>query len=432
VGGGLAGLFAAALVARAGRSVVLLEQARHLGGRATTQVRDGVHFNLGPHALYRNGHAFALLRELGVKFHGSEPKPGRALLVTRDGTDLLPIGASSLLRMRGLSFREKLRFARFLQRLPKIDPRPLDAIASSRWLEEELGGGALAATLGAFFRLATYCADLDELSAGAAVEQLQSALAGNVWYVDGGWQSLVDGLRERALANGARIETGTRVEGVREESERVLLVVSNGAPVHARAIVVAVPPEEAAPLLALERDAVFARWFAERRSARAACLDLALSRLPRPRQRFALGLDRPHYFSVHSGAARLAPDGLVVAHAARYLVHGEAAGAADAAAIEKELEALVDAVQPGWRELVVARRFLPAMTVAPALPRASEGGRRGRPRVTLAGRPRLFLAGDWVGEPGLLADAAAASAREAAARAIVACARASAAGAGAS
>ena len=71
VGGGLAGLSAAALVAQAGRSVAVFEQADEVGGRAATQVRQGISFNLGPHALYFLGHAFKLLRELGVSFTGS-------------------------------------------------------------------------------------------------------------------------------------------------------------------------------------------------------------------------------------------------------------------------------------------------------------------------------------------------------------------------
>src|SRR4029079_10581044 len=128
---------------------------------------------------------------------GREPLPGRALAVTRDATHLLPYGAASLLRTRLLSWREKLRFGRFLQRLPRIDPRPFDGTPLRQWIESEVGAGALAATLAALFRVATYSADHDELSAGAAIAQLLSALAGNVWYVDGGWQSLTDGLRTR-------------------------------------------------------------------------------------------------------------------------------------------------------------------------------------------------------------------------------------------
>ncbi len=81
--------------------------------------------------------------------------------------------------------------------------------------------------------------------------------------------------------------------------------------------------------------------------------------------------------------------------------------------IEAELEGLLDGLQPGWRALTIARRFLPGMTVANSLPCAEEDGLRGRPEVTVPGLPNIFLAGDWVGSEGLLADASAASASEA-------------------
>ncbi|HET6407159.1 MAG TPA: FAD-dependent oxidoreductase, partial [Chthoniobacteraceae bacterium] len=48
IGGGLAGLTAAVIAARAGRTVVLLEMGPHFGGRATTQDVDGYEFNQGP------------------------------------------------------------------------------------------------------------------------------------------------------------------------------------------------------------------------------------------------------------------------------------------------------------------------------------------------------------------------------------------------
>ena len=57
VGGGLAGLVAATLLARRGMSVRLFEGAESLGGRAQTEQQDGFSFNLGPHALYVKGEA---------------------------------------------------------------------------------------------------------------------------------------------------------------------------------------------------------------------------------------------------------------------------------------------------------------------------------------------------------------------------------------
>ena len=53
VGGGLSGLIASTLVARAGLPAVLLEKSTAPGGRAVSRDRHGFIFNLGPHALYR-------------------------------------------------------------------------------------------------------------------------------------------------------------------------------------------------------------------------------------------------------------------------------------------------------------------------------------------------------------------------------------------
>ncbi|MBC8077946.1 MAG: hypothetical protein H7Y32_17850, partial [Chloroflexales bacterium] len=80
----------------------------------------------------------------------------------------------------------------------------------------------------------------------------------------------------------------------------------------------------------------------------------------------------------------------------------------------RDLEALLDAVQPGWRAVLVKRVFLPHITACGALPTASSGGFAGRPHPQVAGLANLYLAGDWIGPEGFLADASFASARQAA------------------
>jgi phytoene dehydrogenase-like protein len=140
---------------------------------------------------------------------------------------------------------------------------------------------------------------------------------------------------------------------------------------------------------------------------KAACLDVALKTLPAPNATFALGVDGPLYFSVHSAAAKLGPAGGAMIHAAKYL--GSDA-APDAPSVERELESLFDLIQPGWRELVIERRFLPHVTVTHALVAAKQE----RPGPAVPGVEGLFVAGDWVGPEGQLADAAVASAKLAA------------------
>ena len=97
VGGGLSGLIASTLVARAGLPAVLLEKSTALGGRAASRDKHGFVFNLGPHALYRLGHMRKTLTALGVEVQGAVPRPngGFALLGGRRHT--LPVGLASLL-----------------------------------------------------------------------------------------------------------------------------------------------------------------------------------------------------------------------------------------------------------------------------------------------------------------------------------------------
>jgi phytoene dehydrogenase-like protein len=66
VGGGIAGLTSATYLARAGRSVLLLEQNQDCGGLVSSFSRDGYHFEAGVRALEDAGVIFPMLRDLGI------------------------------------------------------------------------------------------------------------------------------------------------------------------------------------------------------------------------------------------------------------------------------------------------------------------------------------------------------------------------------
>src|SRR5437879_4624714 len=97
VGGGLAGLTAATLLARAGARVTLYERSTTLGGRAITQNEAGFLLNLGPHALYRGGAAARVLRQLEVDVPGGVPKASGGHAVAGGVAHTLPAGPISLL-----------------------------------------------------------------------------------------------------------------------------------------------------------------------------------------------------------------------------------------------------------------------------------------------------------------------------------------------
>jgi phytoene dehydrogenase-like protein len=209
----------------------------------------------------------------------------------------------------------------------------------------------------------------------------------------------VAGARIEPRAAAARVEHDGAVRGVR---------LAGGSFRPAAAMIVAATPRVAAELV---EDSPALRAAADAATpVRAACLDVGLRRLTRPGVTFALGLDRPLYYSVHSRTARLAPEGAAMVHVAKYLAVDDGS---DAKEVERELEGLLDLAQPGWRGELAARRYLPDMAVVGALAGAAGGGLGGRPAPDAAGVAGLYLAGDWVGPEGWLSDASLASTRRA-------------------
>jgi phytoene dehydrogenase-like protein len=411
IGGGLAGLTAANYLARAGFSVTLFEKSSAAGGRARTDVERGFHFNLGPHALYSGGAAIGILRELGVKFQGRPPATSGGYAIDGGARHTLPVGPFSLLTSGLLGLGAKLEFGRLLSEFGKFDARSVERLSIREWAEREIKREAARRLFHSLIRVSTYADDPERQSAGAAIAQFQTALASGVLYLDGGWQTLVHGLREAAEKEGVKIIAGKRVKTIERDARVRGVRLTNDVFHAARTVVIAAGPAEACELIEGSEETALSEWAKAARPVRAACLNVALERLPEPRALFALGIDRPLYFSVHSAAAKLAPENGAVIHAAKYLGAGP-----DGAprAVERELEEALDIMQPGWRDAVVARQFLPAMTVSNALVTATQGGLTGRPRAAVPGVEGLYVAGDWVGPEGMLADASMASAKLAA------------------
>jgi len=413
----MAGLAASIYLARGGRTVTLFEKRRYLGGRAVTHLRHGYRFNLGPHAFYRGGEGSKVLAELGIPVRGGVPKV-RGIALYGPQRYRLPAGIFSMWVSGLLSFVDKLEASKLLWRIRRLKkPEQFAAMSARQWLDQYVTRQRVRETLEAMLRLATYCDDMRKINAGAALNQLRLAMRG-VIYVDEGWQKIVDALHSSAVAAGVNFVTSSRVVGIQHDGSVQAIEIggleyekqsetqsylrpqkgeARGTRLAAETVLLAVEPSTA-------RDLIGKVSWPEMTPLLLSTLDVALSKLPQPKKTFAVGIDKPLYFSVHSRWAQLTPKGGALIHVSRY-------GGGD----ETELEALLDEMQPGWRESVVHCRFLPSMVVsnavmppAPATRPASATPIRG-----------LYLAGDWVGDTGLLSDAALASAR-AAAKAILA------------
>jgi phytoene dehydrogenase-like protein len=437
VGGGLAGLAASIYLARGGRTVTVFEKRRYLGGRAITALRHGYRFNLGAHAFYRHGAAAAVYRELGIPIVGKAVKP-KAIALLEGAEYRLPLGFLSLLTTSLLSFRGKRELAMAMLHIRRFGGTRAGDMTLREWINAHMTDRRGRAVLEALVRLATYSDHADRASASLALAQMKIAMRGTM-YIDEGWQKIVDSLHSTAISSGVNFVTSSRIVGIDCDRGSVRAVELggleldadrmdtqaiaypeptphdvHGARLPADTVLLAVDPVTAAELAG---DA--GKTWTSARPVTAACLDIALRGLPKPRNVFALGIDTPLYFAVHSAFAQLTPKGGALVHLSKYRKEQHATDeelegprrrrSSIAVEDEQELEALLDRMQPGWRDFLVHRRFLPSMTVTNALP--TPASKRPQPETSVRG---LYIAGDWVGHEGMLADAALSSARAAA------------------
>src|SRR5947208_13056625 len=189
----------------------------------------------------------------------------------------------------------------------------------SEWVDANASDERVHEALHAMFRLATYCNRPELQSAAAALRHLRLAIRG-VIYVDEGWQKIVDALHSSAVAAGVTFVTSSRVVSVDvangavrgielgglevETTKDTLTAVAlpdlneeeRGTRLPADNVLLAVDPETA-------KEIVPSLDIPKLTPVMASCLDVALSKLPIPGRNFALGIDKPLYYSVHSAYA---------------------------------------------------------------------------------------------------------------------------------
>lgn len=425
IGGGLAGLTGALYLARAGMDVHIFEKSTSPGGRARTIEKHGLLFNFGAHALYADGAARQIFDELRIPYSGGFPDLSANDFIA-DGRRLtMPTNAQALLLHADFSVREKWELIRVMlaiQKAQKKNPNADLASMSTRdWLHSICQSPRMQNFFEGMFRLVTYSADLDRLSADAGIIQFQLG-AGGVLYLNDGWQSLVDGLLEANRAAGTEFHPGSGIESLeRDAAGRMVLRSANDESTASAVqkedfenfdfVLLACDPKIAARIAGSQNITIDADRLVP---VSAACLDVGLSSLP-VASGLVLDFDRRLYFSIHSDTARLTANkappapGAALIHTAKYLRHGESTEGARA-----ELESFLDRLQPGWRDRVIHSQYLPRITVTKDLPDSQRGGLAGRTKTDSGAAADIYLAGDWVGEHGLLSDAALASARTAA------------------
>nr|WP_227872069.1 dehydrogenase [Paenibacillus albus] len=374
-----------------------------------TNTQHGIHLNMGGHALYKTGRAYEILQEHGIRLDGGSPSAKTNVIWNKELHSLAP-DPIGMLTSKLLTLSGKINLMRLMLKLSMLKAQRLSATMSVReWAEREVADPKVRHVFYSLCRTATYTHDPDNQLAGPALAQVQRTLKGGVQYINGGWQTIIEQLRQKAQQAGAHIVSGKSVRELQHADGHVRgLIFADGEEIAVSNVISTASPAESAKLVQGSEETALHRWKSEAKPVTAACMDLGLRKLPIKGRHVALGLDQPVFFSEHSVGAKLSDNGEVVVHLIKYNSPGTPNPKAD----EKLLLETMTLLHPGWEQEVIVKQFLPNITVVHDYPHRGKKNRAVGPEVPeIQG---LYVAGDWVGHGELLADASAASARRAA------------------
>jgi phytoene dehydrogenase-like protein len=411
IGSGVSGLTASILLARSGKTVLLLEKSKKLGGRSMTVEKEGSYLNFGPHALYSKGKSMEILAELGIFLQGDNPDLGGKLFNNGQQYEL-PADPLKLLTSPLFNWKGKLELLRFFIYLKKMDSNENRDITVNQWLNQKIKDVHVKKFILMLLRLATYSSDPNLISANAAFRQLS---LGKAIYLPYGWQTMIEALKEKALESGVTIKSGSSVHRVKGEFPQFEVSLRENETFFAQSVLSTASPRETAAMLQDHEQSSSIEFLNELIPIRAACMDFVLKEIPRPKIAFALSMDQPLYFSNHSKVVILSNDvNHSVIHVMKYLPSTENQ---DQSRDKYELEQFMSRLQPGWEQFVIYKRYLPKITVTHGMITA----KKDRPDIGIEQIPGFFIAGDWVQSEGMLVDGSFSSAKKAAASIIEIC-----------
>ncbi|MGG3443213.1 phytoene desaturase family protein [Bacillus nitratireducens] len=408
VGGGLAGLTASIYLAKAGRKVIVLEKSSRFGGRGMTINKNGICMNLGAHALYRGGAAFLTFNELGLDLPGGMPST-KAHGIWKGDVFTIPTDFRSILSTPLLSWSAKVQFSRLMIHLGKLDVGKVKKMSLSTWAENEIKDPMVRNIFYALCRTTTYTFAPTIQLASSVLKQIQLSMKEGVFYVDGGWETIITRLRDIANNVGVQFSANKHVLEIEHYEDKQRIHCFDDELFEVGTVIVTTPPKEACKIIkGAERTSLY-RWSKQLVPVTVAALDIGLRRLTNPTHQFALGLDQPIFFTNQSRAAKLSEDGSIVVSLIKY--HNPMLEINHFHDDQEQLENTMELLHPNWKREVVAKQYLPKITVVHDFPHID---RVEKPGPNIPEMPGVYVAGDWAGHDEILADAAVASGKRAA------------------
>jgi hypothetical protein len=227
VGGGIGGLGCAALLAKEGMKVLILERSSFLGGRATSFKYNGYLLDVGMHVMSLGdvSPTEEMLRRVGVKVH----------YTWTEGLDFYtPEGWKDITQYRRGSKEDDSNLKAIIQEIVSMPKEAMDALDDTS-MKEWLGDRTDRKAIQDLFRMIAWwygITDTKDLAASEILYEMKRSLekrhtlaTGN--QVVGGFKALIQSLKRAILKRGGEIRTDSEVSEVVIEKGEVKGILVN-------------------------------------------------------------------------------------------------------------------------------------------------------------------------------------------------------------
>ncbi|MFO8058879.1 MAG: FAD-dependent oxidoreductase [bacterium] len=242
IGGGLAGLSAAALLSRAGASVVLVEEEHELGGRMQSLLVEGFRMDAGLHCFHYSddGPLADLSRELSLGLSFIFCESPSYILKGKNRLPIPPGATADPERVPGFSEDEASRIRSWFDLIMDSDPEEWKKKSVAEFLSHTgMAEDELIKDYAGAFCLTLMGRDPAEVSASLAISHSRAVghPGFHVSVIEGGPGRLVEALSHRLSENNAGIVLGSRVQSIELRDKQVRRVVTSSQEYRPEAVV---------------------------------------------------------------------------------------------------------------------------------------------------------------------------------------------------
>ncbi len=413
VGGGLAGLSSAAMLAKEGKKVLVLERG-NLGGRAVTLNIKDFKFNFGAHAIY--GRDSSTLRkfekELGIQIDWRDFNPNKAKYDLGSSLTDIPANIVGLFRTRVMKNASKVAFTYEIFKTMIGKEKGSAHLSIKRWMDEKHISEDVQEMMLTLASSNFFTKEPEKIPSDVYFSYYSRLFSTNkpVAYIEGGWQALIDEFVRVIEENGGEIRTKQKVTAVLTEEERVVEVEAVDASYRGERFIFCIPPSELAKVFEGSKIEHLLKHYSHYQASYVFVYDIGLKeRIDTPYTYVYDKNNKMFITDISYYDETCVPEGGQLLQAIAYLNEDELGNKEALAEVQEKIEQLYDKHFTGWRDQLVVPRMSKRASAQEVKWRMDQ---QAMP-VFFPDYRNLYFAGDWCQGKGQLSELSFSSAYEA-------------------